>query len=97
MKGIVINVNRSIIERKSQGNHAPGEHGVRETCTFATLEDGKNVEIPEDLIRKKYNRKNINDNIVDKLKQDLIGKEIEFENDEDGNGVLVRDLDAYIL
>lgn len=96
MKGIVINVNRSIVERKSQGYHAPGEHGVRETCTFATLEDGKNVEIPEDQIRNKYNRKKITDSLIEKLRQELNGHEIEYENDEDGNGILLNNLEAYL-
>lgn len=96
MKGIVKNVNRSIVVRRTQGFLAQGEHGIRETTTFATLEDGKHVEIPEDLIRNKYKRKNINNNLIERLKQDLTGKDIEYEDDKDGNGILKGDITAYI-
>ena len=96
MKGIVKNVGRSIVERKPQGNLLPREHGNRETTTFVTLQDDKKVEIPEDDIRKAYAQSRITDTLVNKFKEDLMDKEIEYENDEDGNGILVGNLNIYI-
>lgn len=74
----------------------PGEHGTIETTTYATLEDGNNVEIPEVMVRKHYKRERITDTLVNKLKEDLKDKEIEYEHDEDGNGTLTGDLGTYI-
>ena len=98
MKGKVINVQRpEPLERTGAGPYLKGQHGINQPRTpYATLEDGKNVEIPEDMIRNLYNRERITENLIIQLKNDLVGKEIEYSNDEDGNGLIDGSLEQYI-
>lgn len=98
MKGNVVEVNRpQKTIRVGAGPFLPGEHGIEESRTpYATLDNGKKVEIPENLIRDYYNRVRITESLIQKLKNDLNGKEIEYNDDEDGNGIINGPLDQYI-
>lgn len=72
MEGKVKYVRRSVwYQENTQDHWKSNVHPVRCTCTFAVLYNGDKVDIDEDDIRDYYNRKKINDELIEELSNEL--------------------------
>lgn len=81
MKGKVQDVVRFTGFKCPQGGNNQGYHPRRITQTYARLDNGTDVILDEKEITNVYKRTYITSNFINnKLKKDLIGKEIEYDN-----------------
>ena len=84
-KGKVIKVDRAkweVINSAYQNDH--NVHGINHSNTYAELESGDKVCISESDILSHYGRKRFTDKLTDTLGEDLCGKDIQYDiNNED--------------
>lgn len=98
MRGKVKYTRRNTWYTESQQYHWSSDvHPERHTCSYAVPYNGDTVYIDEDDIRSYYNRRKINDNLVDNiLSNDLHNVYIEYYEDDEGDYCLDGKLNDYI-
>lgn len=96
LKGVVKSVIRQEWFTENAKEHwSSDSHPVRNTNTFAKLENGTCVDLPEKQILEIFGRTRFSDKLIELLSRSLKGKTIDYEKNSEGN-ILKGNLSDYL-
>ncbi len=96
MKSIVKEVFRSVWYSENSGDHWSSDaHPLRKTITYAKMEDGTCVDLPESQILSYFEKQRFTDKLLGILDKTLKGKSLSYKSTSSGN-VLDGDFIDYL-